>query len=86
MTTTLDNPMDSKDSVDPTTIPPTTDDINAVETSLAKPATDDFDVEDIDDSKYAVPRGTMAFVLLLITFYILYWSFTWFEIFVMRGA
>lgn len=83
MTTTLENPMEPSES--PDTLRGTTTDINDVSTPVAQPASE-VEVEDIEESSYAVPRGALAFVLLMITFYILYWFFTWFEIFVMRGA
>lgn len=85
MTTTIENPVEPPEASTDEATQNTTEDINDVNTALAKPALE-VDVEDIDESTYAVPRGTLAFVLLMITFYILYWLFTWFEVFVIRGA
>ena len=39
-----------------------------------------------DDEYLMVPRGALAFVILLILFYVGYWTITWFEVFVLRGA
>ena len=36
--------------------------------------------------RYGVPRGALAFVLVMLFGYALYWFITWFEVFVLRGA
>lgn len=41
---------------------------------------------DVDDEVYPPPKGAMAFVVLVLIGYIVYWFITWFEIFVLRGA
>jgi hypothetical protein len=38
------------------------------------------------DADNLTPRGTLMFVLILITFYALYWFLLWFEVFVQRGS
>ena len=40
----------------------------------------------VEESEGPAPRGAMAFVLILITGYIIYFALTWFEVFVLRGA
>jgi hypothetical protein len=35
--------------------------------------------------EYGEPTGAFTFVMLMLTFYALYWAYTWVEIFVLRG-
>jgi len=43
------------------------------------------DVETVE-MVYPRPRGAFLFVMLLIMFYIVYWSVSYFEIFIVRGG
>ncbi len=43
------------------------------------------DPEQIEEA-YPEPKGAWAFVLLMAAFYIFYWTLSYFEIFIFRGA
>lgn len=36
-------------------------------------------------SDEVTPRGAFTFVMLMLTFYVIYWLISWFEIFILRG-
>jgi hypothetical protein len=55
---------------------------------VAQQAADEQPVVDVEaeDLKYPRPRGAFIFVMLLITFYVVYWTISYIEIFIIRGA
>lgn len=53
--------------------------IEKSETEIEAPSTEH------EESHGPSPRGAMAFVILMLIFYIGYWFLTWIEIFVIRG-
>ncbi len=55
---------------------------------IQEPAsTDTFDITDAeDDFDYGPPRGTVAFVALMLIGYIIYYGIHYVEIFILRGA
>jgi len=57
--------------------------------TLTEPMTSrDLNIEAVDpeDEEYGPPKGTVAFITLMLAFYIVYYVVHYFEIFVMRGA
>lgn len=41
---------------------------------------------EIPETKYTEPTGAFTFVILVLIFYAIYWTISWFEVFVIRGA
>ncbi|MEL6308677.1 MAG: hypothetical protein AAFN11_03330 [Chloroflexota bacterium] len=57
--------------------------------TLTETATDrdlNLEVVDPEDEEYGPPKGTVAFITLMLAFYIIYYAVHYFEIFIMRGA
>lgn len=44
------------------------------------------EIEDEDDVDYGPPRGTVAFITLMLIGYIIYYGLHYIEIFILRGA
>jgi hypothetical protein len=61
--------------------------LNPVEANLGDDRTDDDDKTQFKDDTFdTAPRGIMAFLALMLLFYIVYWFLVWFEIIIGRGA
>jgi hypothetical protein len=58
--------------------------LEPVEANLA--ADDDEKTQFKDDTFEEAPRGIVAFLAIMLLFYIVYWFLIWFEIIIGRGA
>lgn len=57
--------------------------LQAADTDAEAPPVVEIESEDL---KYPRPRGAFIFVMLMIAFYVVYWTVSYIEIFIIRGA
>lgn len=72
----------------------TQEDVQTAATVLDETATAPAPVSVVEDAEsaeqveeaYPEPKGAWAFVMLMAAFYVIYWTISYFEIFIFRGA